>query len=272
MANPLFATLDFRSYLRTVAEVRGRGEFRRIADALKMHTTLVSQILNGKKCFTEEQASNLCVYLSLNPLETDYFLKLVQIERAGNESLKKTFQRHLQQIMAQAKETKSRVPESQDLTEQDRAIYYSSWQYSLVRLLTSIDGLQTFEKISDYLRLPASRVREILDFLVSRNLCKEGKKGKYERTGKNTHVEARSPLAIRHHQNWRSKSHEFQERMTDADLAFTAPISVSSADRQRIRSLLLDTISQIAKIVETSPAEEVVYLGIDWLKIGSETF
>jgi uncharacterized protein (TIGR02147 family) len=205
--------------------------------------------------------------MGLNALETDYFLKLVQIERAGLESLKEVYRRHLEQLRLQANEAKSRVPEAKDLSTQDRAIFYSSWQYSMVRLLTSIERFQTPTEISRYLNLSVSRVGEILDFLTSRGLCKEMRDGKYERTERNTHVEARSPLAVRHHQNWRNKSIELQERMTSNDLAFTAPLSVSQKDAQKVRSVLLDAISEISKIVEKSPAEQVVYLGIDWIKM-----
>jgi len=38
------------------------------------------------------------------------------------------------------------------------------------------------------------------------------------------------------------------------------------ACRKVVAGQLLDTVSKIAKIVETSPAEEVVYLGIDWIE------
>lgn len=204
--------------------------------------------------------------MGLSHLETDYFLKLVQIERAGNESLKAAFQRHLKQIQSQANEIKERVPESKKLTEQDRAIFYSSWQYSLVRLLTSIPRFQTVEKISFQTGLSVSRVQEILDFLASRGLCVENR-GKYIRTEKNTHVEASSPLSTRHHQNWRTKSLELQEKLNSEDLAFTAPVSLAAKDIPKVRKILLEAISEVAKVVDASPAEEVVYLGIDWLRM-----
>jgi uncharacterized protein (TIGR02147 family) len=262
----LFLMDDFRTYVRNWANVRGRGEFRRIAQALNMHTTLVSQIFSGKKCFTEEQASVLCSYMGLNSLETDYFLKLVQHERAGTENLKSVFRRHLKQIRDQANEIRNRVPESKELSKEDRALYYSSWQYSVIRLLTSIEEFQTIEEIASYLKLSVSRVTEVLDFLTSRGLCQRSG-NKFTRTPQNTHVEAQSPLSIRHHQNWRTKSLEFLEKTTPQDLAFTAPISLSKKDKDRVRSILLGAISDISKIVESSPAEEVLYLGIDWIKI-----
>jgi len=262
----LFIMTDFRTYVHSWVKAQGRGEFRKIALALGIHTTLVSQIFSGKKCLTEEQATMLCEYMGLNALETDYFLKLVQLERAGSETLKALFRRHLKQLHVQSSEVKSRVPEAEDLSESDRAIFYSSWQYSLVRLLTSIPEFRTKEKIAAHLGLSISRVQEILDFLTSRRLCKESR-GQYQRTEKNTHVEASSPLAIRHHQNWRAKSLELQEQMTKEDLAFTAPVSISKADIEKVRKILLSAISDIAKTVDASGAEEVSYLGIDWIKI-----
>ena len=262
----IFTMIDFRDYMKAWARAKGRGEYRRISETLNMHTTLVSQVLNGKKCLTEEQASKLCDYMRLNPLETDYFLKLIQIERAGTEQLKSIYNRHLKQIRNQANEVSNRVPEAKELTEQDRAIFYSSWHYSMIRLLTMIKGKQTAEEVSVYLKLPISRVQEILNFLVSRGLC-DLINGQYVRTEQNTHVEARSALAIRHHQNWRTKSLELLEKMGSDDLAFTAPISIAKKDIPKIRKILLDTISEISNVVEASPSEEILYLGIDWIKM-----
>jgi uncharacterized protein (TIGR02147 family) len=262
----LFKTTDFRTYVQTWARARPRGEYRRISEALAMHTTLVSQVFNGKKCLTEEQAANLCSYMGLNSLERDYFLKLVQIERAGSSHLKDIFVSHLKQIRKQAQEIKNRVPESKELSEQDRALFYSSWQYSLIRLLTTLKGLQTAEEISRHLDLSLSRVQEVLSFLVSRGLCTY-RDGLYSRTNQNTHVESHSALSVRHHQNWRTKALAMLETSSIENLSFTAPVTIAKKDVAKVKEILLETISQISKVVEDSPSEEVVYLGIDWLKI-----
>jgi uncharacterized protein (TIGR02147 family) len=267
MTASIFATDDYRTIVQEWVASRGRGEYRRIAAALKMHTTLVSQVFNGRKCLTEEQASRLCDYLGLDGLEGDCFLKLVQLERAGDESLRARFRRHLKQLRAQAKEAKSRVPEATELSEQDRAIFYSSWQYSLVRLATSIEGTQTVPELSSRLSLSRARVNEILGFLVARGLCVRDQNGRYRRTEKNTHVEASSPLAVRHHQNWRAKALELLEHADADDFSFTAPVSLSRKDIPKVRERLLDAISEIAKTIENSGSEELVYLGMDWIKV-----
>lgn len=266
VSDSLFSMSDFRSYVRLWVKAHGRGEFSKIAKHLSIHTTLVSQIFSGKKCLTEEQAARLCDYMSLNQLESDYFLKLVQIERAGNEPLKKLYRRHLKQLEIQSSDVKTRVPEAETLSEADRAIFYSSWQYSLIRLLTSIPEFRKSEQIAAKLELPLSRVQEVLDFLISRRLCRESS-GLYHRTEKNTHIEASSHLSVRHHQNWRVKSASLQERLTKEDLSFTAPISISKHDFEKVRKILLANISEISKIVVASQDEQVAYLGIDWIKL-----
>ena len=74
-AFPIFGVDDYRIYVRAWVKAQGRGEYRKISQALRMHTTLVSQVFAGKKCLTEEQASLLCQHMGLNPLESDCFLK-----------------------------------------------------------------------------------------------------------------------------------------------------------------------------------------------------
>jgi hypothetical protein len=103
--------------------------------------------------------------------------------------------------------------------------------------------------------------------LISRGLCQETPEGRYKRTEKNTHIEARSPMSTRHHQNWRAKSIELHEKMRQEDLAFTGPISLSEKDIPKVRSILLETISEISKIVEESDSDGIAYLGIDWIKL-----
>lgn len=262
----IFELDDYRTYMRTWATARGRGEFRKMAQALGIHSTLVSQILNGHKNLTEDQASRLCSYMGLNHLETDYLLKLVQIERAGTVQLKEVYHRHLTELKDSAAQVKNRVPQATKLSDQDRALFYSSWQYSYIRLLTSIEKYQTPAAIALRLNITVSRVQEVLDFLTAKGLCKESQ-GRYLRTEKNTHIEARSPLAVRHHQNWRAKSIALMEQIQATDLAFTAPVALAKKDLPKVRSILLDTIAEISGLIEKSPSEEVAYLGIDWIKI-----
>jgi hypothetical protein len=51
------------------------------------------------------------------------------------------------------------------------------------------------------------------------------------------------------------------------DLVFTAPVSLAREDIPAVKEILLKAIGDISKVVEKSDSEDVVYLGIDWLRI-----
>jgi uncharacterized protein (TIGR02147 family) len=265
----LFECENYRQYVVGRIKAmpkRGRGEFQRIALRLQMHTTLVSQVFRGQKSLTFEQACGLCDHLGLNALETDYFMKLIEFDRAGSDLLRRLVRRQLADIRARAREVSSRVPRGKAISESERAIFYSTWHYSAVRLLTSIPRFQMLDPISEHLGLSKKQVREILDFLVRTGLCTE-LHSKFSMSEKNTHVEAQSPFVVRHHLNWRMKALQKVESLSPRELAFTAPVSISEKDFAKVREILLDAIQRIGKIVEQSPAEEVGFLTLDWMKI-----
>jgi uncharacterized protein (TIGR02147 family) len=264
---------EFESYKRYVnARIsslpkKGRGEFRRISSALKMHTTLVSQIFRGEaKNLSFEQACELCEYLGLTDLETDYFLKLVQMERAGTERSRKLLRKQLAALRAQAEQVASRLPQRKELTDAERAIFYSSWRYSAVRLATSIKGLHSIDQIAERFMISKAEARAIVDFLLATGLCIE-KDGEIHMGPKNTHTEAGSPLAVRHHTNWRLRAVQRIEKLGPQELAFTAPVSIAKKDMAKIRARILEMIEDVAKTVKASEPEQLACLSIDWIEV-----
>jgi hypothetical protein len=55
--------------------------------------------------------------------------------------------------------------------------------------------------------------------------------------------------------------------MSDAELAFTAPLSISAKDFGKVREILLNAIEQSSKVVEGSEPEKVACLNIDFLEV-----
>src|SRR4051812_26541065 len=137
----LFEFTDYRAYLRAhVARLpkNGRGELTRIAAHLAVNTTLLSQIMSGAREFTPEQAFALSAYLGHSVLEADYFSLLVQIERAGTKDLKDHLERKRKGLKTDALKLAARISHQKKLSDQDRAVFYSSWIYSAVHLYTSV--------------------------------------------------------------------------------------------------------------------------------------
>ena len=264
----LFNCLEYKGFLRSVIETQpngGHGQMRRIALHLKVHTTLISQIFNGPKHFTMEQACSIASYFGLTDLETDYFLTLVECERAGTTQLKKRLMVRLNEIKIKASNLDTRLSKDTVLSEQVKAQFYSNWQYSGIRLLTSVDGLDSVTAIAERLDLPKEFVAKVLDFLLGSGLVlSEG--GRLKMGPSRTHLASDSPFLINHHRSWRLKNLSRAHLLGQDELMYTAPFTVSAEDSQKIRGEIVSLIEKVTDYVVKSPAEEGYCLGIDLCK------
>ncbi|MCM2279630.1 MAG: DUF4423 domain-containing protein, partial [Oligoflexia bacterium] len=244
--------------------------YRKIAHALRIHTTTVSQIFQGTKDLTLEQAQAATEYFGLSKLEARYFMTLVQLERAGSANLKTYFTEEAAAIRVQSQEVKNRVLAGKKLSDSDRAIFYSHWYYSAISLLTEIEAYRSPEAIAQITGLRLKRVREALAFLTSVGICIE-KSGRYFPGETRTHIEKESPLASRHHANWRLRAIQAHENLGKEEIAFTAPLTLSRAHAKEAQALILQLIESISRIVAPSPSEELYCLNIDWVLLSERS-
>jgi hypothetical protein len=87
----IFEFTDYKKFVLHTIESNpelGRGSVKKIAESLRVHPSLISQILKGLKDFNPEQANDVATFLGLDEEATEYFLCLVEIERAGTAKLK----------------------------------------------------------------------------------------------------------------------------------------------------------------------------------------
>ena len=244
----------------------GRGQLLKMAKFLTVHSTLISQVLRGHKDFTLEQTFKLTEYFGLNEIEKEYFITLVQYEKAGTHDLKNYFKEKLQKTKNKFQQVSSRVVAKTELNEEDKALYYSDWAYMAVWLLTSMPGFEDVTKIAEHVGLPPKRISKIMEFLFKTGLCKEEKDGIGMGVSK-THLESNSPLITRHHTNWRLKAVENFEKMNNEELAFSAPLTISKKDFGKIKNDILEFIEKTSKTVASSQAEKLSCLNIDFFDV-----
>lgn len=262
----VFEFHDYREflhhYLRSLPK-RGHGQLRVWAEKLRLHTSHISQVMKGDRDFSEVQGLELAEFLGLTELEEEYFLGLIRLTRAGNKKLRARIESQLRRLSDRSARIQEHLPKQpRVLKESDAALFYSEWLYSAVRLLSSIPGCQTIEAIAHHLGEPVERISPIVDFLVSRDLCKsEG--GQIGMGPFRTHLPPESPLIRRLHSNWRLRSLRAIERSAPSDLHFTCPMTLSEKDASKIRSHLVNEIGTIQKWIETSNSEKLVCLNID---------
>ncbi|MGZ3712404.1 MAG: hypothetical protein ACXVBE_11645, partial [Bdellovibrionota bacterium] len=82
----LYNFTDYRAYLLARIEAmpkRGYGQSLKLSAFLGVHSTRVSQVLKGSKIFTLEQGALTADFLGLSEDEREYFITLIELERAG---------------------------------------------------------------------------------------------------------------------------------------------------------------------------------------------
>jgi uncharacterized protein (TIGR02147 family) len=275
MAKTVFDYVDYRAYFKSLFQEKphqGYGQLAKIARAISVNPSILTLVLKGEKDFTPEQANDLTEYFQLTDLEAEYFLNLVALSRASKPNLRARVSRKLKELQAKSMEVKSRIPPQAELSEESKAIFYSSWYFSAVRLLTSIEGFNSLEIISERLGLPRGTVKQVLEFLVSTGLCIEKKNRKFTMGPQSTHLGADSLLVSRHHQNWRLKAIERSQRVphqipSERELFFTSPVSISKKAIPEVRKVLVSSLEDCFKIIDPAPCEELACLNIDWFEI-----
>jgi uncharacterized protein (TIGR02147 family) len=245
---------------------KGYGQMSRLAVYLGVHSTLVSQVLKQHKSFSTDQAALVAEFFGLNELESEYFILLVQIERAGNTAAKNHYTKQLQRVLEHANTISHRVRVDAELSEEQRAVFYSDWAYSAIRQSVAIHGLNHAEPIAEYLGLPRKKVQKFLEFLVKAGLCNM-KKGEFKVGPASTHVEASSPWVRVHHTNWRQKAIQSLDGDQSDKLYYTSPLTLAKRDCDVIREKILQFIEQVNSIVDPSPSETFYCLNVDWFPV-----
>jgi uncharacterized protein (TIGR02147 family) len=262
----IFEFTDYKNFLWHFIEQqpkKGRGLVKAMGEYLTIDPSQVSQVLSGNKDFTEEQGIMISRFTGLNELETDYFLTLIKIERAGTKTLKDHYTKKQIKLKEESLDLKERVNQDRILSDYEKSIFYSSYLYSAVRLSTSIGAGQTISEIAERFQISREKAFGIINFLKDSNLCLE-KDGKYVLGTQHTHIERGSPFLSRHHHNWRVKALERTDSISDQELQFTGPVSISKEDFESVRELLVEVISKsLDKVKKTEPSD-VACLLIDW--------
>jgi uncharacterized protein (TIGR02147 family) len=262
----IFAYDDYRDFLRkTLAELpqKGRGEITKMAKALGIHPTLMSLVISGKRELSNEQVFHLAEYLRLGTLESEFLTLLVLFSRAGNHRYKAHLKEKIAAMRRESRKIGNRFEHEKTLTEIERSVFYSSWLYSAIRLYASVgDEGKTADEIAARFGRPRPRVVELLAFLQSAGLVVQA--GDRYRIGPlRTFLEPNSPHSPKHHANWRNKALQKADMISDQELMFTSPISLSQKDFAKIRERIASLLKEVSEIVRDSPAEDVGCLNID---------
>jgi plasmid maintenance system antidote protein VapI len=236
-----------------------------MAEHLGVAATLMSAILAGRKPLTLEHAINLSDHLGFIELEKEYFVTMVERDRAGHHWLRRRSEAALAEIKKRHEQLGQRLKKDRVLELELKTIYYSDWIYGGVRNLTSINGTQTVEDLAAHLQLPVDYISRVVGFLVEKGLCVI-ESGRLSVGPSTIYLPKQDPMVTRQHQNWRHRAADKMPLKRDGDLFFTSPVTLSIEDREVVRRELMDAIEKIMRRIAPSPPEVGCCLNVDWFQ------
>lgn len=243
----------YKSYKQFLIARLKRGEQKKLAQHLGCQAAFLSQVLNAEPNLSLEQGVRVQSYFQLSQEESEYFMTLLHYERAGSHELKTYYSHQLKELKSQRAAVSSRIKRPKALPSQVKETYYSSWRYSWVHVLTSIQTKEQMLLIQKHTGLSKTAIEEVLNFLEQHKLIQK-KNGQWVPTTKKIHVASHEPQSEFHHRNFHIKTIQQLERKTPVDLHFSSVLALSYEDAEKIRDLILEFIQNTENIL--APSEE----------------
>ncbi|MGK5085830.1 hypothetical protein WDW37_21280 [Bdellovibrionota bacterium FG-1] len=268
-----YSSSNYREYLKTwISEQpkRGRGLISAMAKAAGCQPVYFSRVLLEKAQLSLEQAQAIQRLLGHSNEEVDFFLLLVEWDRAGNKALKNYFWQKIETAREARINLQARFTEAKSLTIEHQNIYYSSYQYAAVHACISVPAFQTVDALEAVLKIPRERLLEVLSFLRETGLAIE-ERGRF-RVGLNRlHLGKDAGLIRQHHSNWRIEALKSLDRgkgaQSDQALHYSAVVSLSEADAVRLREHWVRALEEFNRQIAPSKEEAVRALVIDFFSL-----
>ena len=256
----IFEFLNYRDYLKSKLGEKGArtGQKKALSEHLKVHTTLVSQIVLGKAELSLEQAEGANAFFGHSPDESEYFMLLVLKQRAGTQALESRWKQKIDQMRSQYLNIGKRIEPEAEIDPRDQAKFYSSYLYGAIHALVSIKQFQTAEALAELLNRSLKDINERLAFLIKLGLVIE-KNGRLSYGPQHIHLSSDSFLIKQHHNNWRLQAMQSLEDPAKNDLHYSAALTLSREDAYKIKDSLIQNLQQNVKVISESK-EEVAYV------------
>jgi uncharacterized protein (TIGR02147 family) len=260
---------DYKSYILNKIEENShiRAYRSSLAKAAGCGRSFLSQALNSEIHLTPDHGAGLTAFWNLDDERTDYFLDLMNYERAASKPLRLRLKKKLDVQRAESKLLSKRPSENSQLTPQlKEAIYYSSWHIAAIHTLTAIPGFQTIAAIARRLEVPSSLVDRTLRDLASLGLVRQVGE-RWVVHGGSIHLPKESPLSTVNQISWRNQSMRHLAAHAHDGIHFTGLFALSRVDAEALLIRLNSVIAEVLTIVGPSHEEELVCFNIDYFPV-----
>ncbi len=264
----IYTYSTYKAFLkaRISIEKENWGVMTKLAKAAGCQRPYLSRVLSGEAHFTPAQAYALARFWKLSEDEAEYFLGLLEVERAGSADYREYWKRKNSELKRKHENLSHVVDRTPASNDENDLTYYSSWYWTAIHILVSIPEYQTEKAISEKLHLPQQQVKNILQTLHGWGSVRF-EKGRWKFGAREQHISKASPLSIFHHSNWRQQAMIEAQRRSSTSIHYTVVQSLSREDYERVKEVVLGCISKSAAIAGPSREEKLMCFACDLFEI-----
>lgn len=265
----LWDSLDYREVLKEALKRKGRGSQSALANALGVQAPYMTRVLAGDAHLSPEQALLAAQSFQYGSLETEYFLTLVLLGRAGTEALRQHLKLKLEEIRLRGKPSlEDKLGNKDHGMDQDAVnIYYSHWIYTAIHLLTSNPEPQTVSSLCDQLSLPPVVVEPALKQLVEWRLVEQDG-SVFKMLENKMFMQFSSQFINRFHASWRTKLLQDLEYPPDGSSRHvTLLVGLERKNIEKLKDVLDRAGREIGEIVEKDQVEETQVICLDFFPL-----
>lgn len=269
MEKSIYSYINYKNYAleRIKREPKaGRGVRQRLAEFMGCQVAYVSHVFSGDRNLSVEQAEGFTRFFAMTSDESEYFIWLVEKERAGTTATKNFFEKLLQQKKDKYLQLKNRVNIETELNDVAKATYYSDYLYAAVHMIVTISKFQTAKAISEAFAISLKKTSLVLEFLKTNGLVTENA-GRLVPTSKYLFIDKHSPFILQHHTNWRMQALNSVRRGETNDLHLSMSVTLSEKDAKILQRRISEFIEEISETIKKSPEEKLMALGIDFFNL-----
>ncbi len=235
---------------------KGYGLKSQLAESIGTQTGFVTQAIQGSANFSPEQGLEIARFMGLSEEEIQFYLLLLQRDRAGTHELKMHYDRQMKLLLEQRESLAQRLKAKTAPSNLDQSTYFSSWVYSYLHVLLTCRPHTRLEETAEAVGMKTTEVKPYMDFLVQAGLANLTNKG-YSTGEALMHLGTNSPHLLKHHLNWNLRAIQAIEKSLKDGLHYSSVVSLSEEDYLSAKELLVTAVQEFKKIIKDSKGERV---------------
>jgi len=264
----VFKFSDYKKFLASKIEENAsqRGYRSQLAEAAQCQKSFFSHVTHSHVHLTPDHAYGLCEFWAFDPMESEYFLAMVDHARAGSLRLRSALEVRMRRLREARNDVTKRVEADEIRDRQAETLYHSAWYWNALHVIVAIPDYQTTHAISQRLGLEPARTVECLQQLEKMNLVKQ-KGGRWTITNKSIHLDRSSPMRESHHTQWRQRAMLDIQKRSEDSVHYNAVFAMSVEDAKRLQDLITEMIVRSRDIIGPSAEEELYCMSTDFFKV-----